>query len=81
MRNMSIAFGSYMPMKMAIERSFLGSCRRGPGLPSSHLGLHLAMGTYDEMTMGDFMTRPDESPYLPKEDVHTMFEQSYGMNE
>lgn len=59
MRNMAIIYGSYMPMKMTIERSFLGSCERGPGLPSSHFGLNLAMGNYDDMTMGDLMTRPD----------------------
>ena len=53
---MAVIYGSYMPMKMTIERSILGSCERGPGLPSSHFGLNLAMGKYDDMTMGDFMS-------------------------
>lgn len=36
------------------------------------------MGNYDDMTMGDMMN--DESPYLPKEEVHTMFEKAFGMD-
>lgn len=77
MRNMAIAFGSHMAMRMAIERDTLAHCTRGPGLPSSHLGLALARGDLDEMRFTDFLG--DERPGLPASDVHTMFEEAFGV--
>ena len=37
------------------------------------------MGNYDDIDYSDYLNRKEDSPYLPKEDVHTLFSNQYGL--
>lgn len=44
---------------LLVLQTVLSQFRRAPGLPSSHLGLSIVMGTDEDIDWGEVMNRPE----------------------
>lgn len=56
MKQMSVTFGSGLPMIQTIERNLAANVRRGPGKKSSLLSLNTLLGNFDEIDYTDVFT-------------------------
>ena len=79
LQEMSILYGSHMPMRAVVERSIMAQATRGVGQRSNHFGLHSAMGNYHVMGVQDTFSDPYEQPEPPKDSLHARAEKIYGL--
>jgi hypothetical protein len=47
LQEMSVLYGSHMPMRAVIERSIMAQATRGAGERSNHFGLNSALDNYN----------------------------------
>eukprot|EP00921_Rhytidocystis_pertsovi_P015503 GHVQ01024645.1.p1 GENE.GHVQ01024645.1~~GHVQ01024645.1.p1 ORF type:complete len:125 (+),score=21.89 GHVQ01024645.1:141-515(+) len=67
MRSAGVIYGLHAPLKLKMEREMLSHTQRLPGLRSSLIGLHTAMGLDTELTVEDYMNvDPPTEPYKAK---------------
>ncbi len=76
---MSVLYGSHLPMRFVLERSFLATQQRPGGYGSSMHGLKMHMGRYDELDFFDVMGDVNLNPGIDKEGVHARMEKAYGI--
>jgi proteasome maturation protein len=55
----SLAFGSHMPMRHAMERAIVGQHARMPVLPSSRVGLDILAGRDETLEVEDYLADPE----------------------
>jgi len=79
MQQMSVLYGSHMPMRFVTERNILAQTRRLGGYGSSMFGLNMHMERYDELDFMDILNNPYEAPEMERESVHAQMEKAYGM--
>jgi hypothetical protein len=79
LQQLSVLYGSHMPMRFVIERNILASTRRLGGYGSSMHGLNMHMERYEDLDFFDILNHPDESPDMDREDIHTKMEKLYGL--
>ena len=58
LQQLSVLYGSHLPMRMVMERSMLAENRRLGGYGSSMFGLNMAMDKYDELDFTDILNDP-----------------------
>jgi len=79
LQQMSVMYGSHMPMRAVIERNILAQVSRPGGHGSNMFGLNHSLGKYDELDFADILNDPRESPALDREGFHTRMEKVYGL--
>ena len=62
LQQMSVLYGSHMPMRFVMERSILSQTRRLGGYGSSMHGLNVHMERYEDLDFTDILNDPFESP-------------------
>ncbi|TNV75290.1 hypothetical protein FGO68_gene70 [Halteria grandinella] len=79
LQQMSVLYGSHLPMRFVIERNILAGNRRLGGYGSSMFGLNMHMDRYDELDFSDILSDPYQSPITDKEGVHAQAEKEFGI--
>lgn len=82
LQQMSVLYGSHMPMRVVLERSMLAQTRRLGGHGSSMFGLNMHMDRYDDLDFADVLNDPYMTPEMPvyaKEGISTHMEREFGM--
>lgn len=77
---LSVLYGSSLPMRYVIERQIFGQTKRLTGYGSSMHALNMHMGRYDELDFFDILNDPYQNPERERVGVHARLEQEYGMN-
>lgn len=80
LQQMSVLYGSHMPMRYVMERSILAQTQRIGGYGSSMFGLNHHMDRYDELDFFDILGGDDQTPVLDKEGPHARMEAVYGLS-
>jgi hypothetical protein len=79
LQQMSVLYGSHLPMRFVIERNMLAQTRRLGGYGSSLFGLNMHMDRYDDIDFLDILNDPNESPEMERVSIHAQMEKLYGM--
>ncbi len=79
LQQLSVLYGSHMPMRMVIERNILAGTRRLGGHGSSMFGLNMAMDRYDELDFFDILNDPYEAPMGDREGIRERLEKEYAL--
>ena len=79
MQQLSVLYGSHLPMRLVMERNILAQTRRLGGYGSSMFGLNMHMDRYDELDFNDILNDPYQTPELEKESIHAKMEKAYGL--
>ena len=79
LQQMSVLYGSHLPMRYVIESSIMASHRRPGGYGSFMHGLNMHMGRYEELSFFDVLNDPYQSPELEREGIHSAMEKVYGV--
>ena len=79
MQQLSVLYGSHMPMRMVMERSMLAETRRLGGYGSSMFGLNMHMDKYDELDFTDILNDPYCQPRTDKGGIHSAVEREFGV--
>ena len=79
MQQMSVLYGSHMPMRFVMERSILSQTRRLGGYGSSMFGLNMHMERYDDVDFGDILNDPYMNPETDKVGMHAQVEREFGI--
>ena len=79
MQQMSVLYGSHLPMRMVMERSILAQTRRLGGYGSSMFGLNMHMDKYDELDFNDILNDPYMNPRTDKEGITGQMEREFGV--
>lgn len=82
LQQMSVLYGSHLPMRFVMERSILSQTRRLGGYGSSMHGLNMHMDRYDELDFADILNDPYQSPEmsnLERDGVHTRVAKEFGL--
>ena len=81
LQEMSVLYGSALPMRYVMERTMLAQVQRPGGYGSSMHGLNMHMGRYEELDFFDILNDPDQCPDLDRETIHARMEKVYGMTQ
>ena len=79
LQQLSVLYGSHLPMRFVIERNILASTRRLGGYGSSMHGLKMHMGKYDELDFTDILNDPYTSPETDKVGIRSAVEKQFGL--
>ena len=80
LQQLSVLYGSHLPMRFAIERNMLAQTRRLGGYGSSMFALNMHMDRYDELDFTDILNDPYERPDTDKNGVHANCEKAFGIS-
>ena len=79
LQQMSVLYGSHLPMRFVMERSILAQTRRPGGYGSNMFGLNMHMERYEELDFTDILNDPFQQPETDKEGIHGQCEKEYGI--
>ncbi len=79
LQQMSVLYGSHMPMRFVMERSILSQTRRLGGYGSSMHGLNVHMERYEDLDFTDILNDPFESPVLQEDLQRHSLEKEFGI--
>lgn len=79
LQQLSVLYGSHMPMRFVIERNILAQTRRLGGYGSSMHGLNMHMERYEDLDFTDILNDPYQAPETDKNGVHFQMEKVYGL--
>ncbi len=79
LQQMSVLYGSHMPMRFVMERSILSQTRRLGGYGSSMHGLNVHMERYEDLDFTDILNDPFESPVLQEDLQRNSLEKEFGI--
>ena len=80
LQQLSVLYGSHMPMRFVMERNILSQTRRLGGYGSSMFGLNMHMDRYDELDFNDILNDPYQNPRTDKDGVHGQMEREFGIS-
>ena len=79
MQQLSVLYGSHLPMRMVMERTIAAETRRLGGYGSSMFGLNMAMDKYEDLDFTDILNDPYQQPTADKVGVHAAVEKEFGV--
>lgn len=78
LQQMSVMYGSHMPMRAVIERNIMARAQRAGGR-SNNFGLHSHMGRYEEIDFCDTLNDANEQPNYDRQLPHAKLQKIYGL--
>ena len=79
LQEMSVLYGSHMPMRHVLDASILAQVQRPSGHRSSMFGLNHHLGRYHELDVFDILNDPNSTPDLDKVGQRTRIEKKLQM--
>ena len=79
LQEMSVLYGSHMPMRHVIEANIMAQVQRPSGYKSSMFGLNQHLGRYNEITFADCLNDPSELPEMDTVGTRARYEEKIGM--
>ena len=80
LQQLSVLYGSHMPMRFVMERNILAQTRRLGGYGSSMFGLNMHMDRYDELDFSDILNDPYQCPETDKAGIHSHVAKQFGIS-
>ncbi len=80
MQQLSVLYGSHLPMRHVIEANILAQVQRPGGYGSSMHGLKMHLGRYEELDFFDIMGEDSMNPVTDKVGAHARAERQFGLS-